>query len=104
MMQIQNQSFQIEQIRVVVLALMLGHFSLKREAYSNACECQWSFITFMRNLNTNCGQNISADRMRRNRIARRLVVTCYNSAKPPETSKCAGKRPKNAFVFRWTHK
>ena len=28
------------------------------------------------------------------RITRRPVVTCYNSAKPPETSKCVHKRPK----------
>ena len=31
---------------------------------------------------------------RRYRLARRLVVTCYNSAKPPETSKSVRKRPK----------
>ena len=28
------------------------------------------------------------------RITQHLVLTCYNSAKPPETSKCALKRPK----------
>ena len=27
-------------------------------------------------------------------IAQRLLVTCYNSAKPSETSKSANKRPK----------
>ena len=32
---------------------------------------------------------------RRYRIARRSVVTCYNSAKPLETSKRARKRPKS---------
>ena len=32
---------------------------------------------------------------RRYRIARRPVVTCYNSAKPPETSKNFCKRPKS---------
>ena len=31
---------------------------------------------------------------RRHRIARRSVVTCYNSVKPPETSQSVRKRPK----------
>ena len=57
----------------------------------------------MQNLNTNliCGQNIYADRTRRHRIARRLVVTCYNSAKPPETSKCVRKHPKTYSFSAW---
>ena len=33
-------------------------------------------------------------RQRLHCITRRPVVTCYNSAEPPETSKCVHKRPK----------
>ena len=40
----------------------------------------------MQNLNTNYSQNISADRRDPTEWARRPVVTCYNSAKRPETS------------------
>ena len=68
-----------------------GHFSCRRAANSDACDSQWSFISFMQHLRVitylQTGQRLHC-------ITRRLVVTCYNSAKPPETSECVHKRPK----------
>ena len=48
----------------------------------------------MLNLNTSYSEKISADRTETLHIARRLLVTCYNSAKPPETSRSVRERPK----------
>ena len=71
-----------------------GRFSPKRDANSDAFDCHEVSPHLCKILTLIMVKTYLQKGRRRYRIARRLVVTCYNSTKPPGTSKCVSERPK----------